>query len=100
MFDVDAVAESFSNFGRALATALNGALETFTQLYNILKNKKIPISHSLIPYMKKISRKKFIKLLMSYKIQRNEANKIADKIHKQRGQYRLSDVCKYVKQRV
>lgn len=91
MLDVDAVAESFSNFGRTIATTLNGVIDLFSNLWENIK-KYIPIEL----YNKRVSRKRFVKLLMSYKIQRNEANKIANEIHKQNGEYRLSDICKYI----
>ena len=40
---------------------------------------------------KNISRKRFIKLLMSVGYQRNTANKIAWKYHKEKGEYTLLD---------
>lgn len=91
MLDVDAVAQSFSNVGRALASTINSIVDLFSNLWENIK-KYIPVEQ----YNKRVSRKRFVKLLMSYRIQRNDANKIANEIHKQSGGYRLSDICKYI----
>ena len=46
---------------------------------------------------KNISRKRFVKLLMSQGIQRNEANKIAWKVHAEKGKYTLLDYALTIK---
>lgn len=91
MLDVDAVADSFSNIGRTFANVMNGIIKIFQDVWDAIKDY-IPVDI----YNKNISRKRFIKLLMSYKIQRNDANKIANELHKQKGMYKLGDICKYV----
>lgn len=91
MLDVDAVADSFSNIGRVLANTLNGIIKLIQDLCEVVKDY-MPTKI----YNKNISRKRFIKMLMSYKIQRNDAKKIAYELHKQKGMYKLGDICRYV----
>lgn len=53
---------------------------------------------SMTFFDKKITRKKFIKLLMSIGYQRNEANKIAWKLHEEKGHYTVLDYMVKVKE--
>ena len=71
------VIEAIKNIVDSLSTAF---LEAW-------KEVKFDINY----FDKNISRKKFIKLLMSIGYQRNTANKIAWKYHKEKGEYTLLD---------
>lgn len=57
----------------------------FTDIWKSLKNE--------LPHFEemKISRKRFVKLLMSIGYQRNEANNIAWKYHEEKGKYTFLD---------
>lgn len=89
--------ENFSNtmreVGKVVATTLNAVINAFKELANNVMNGLKNIN-----FYKKISRKRFIKLLMSYGIQRNDANKIANHYHKKDGCYLLINVYMEVKE--
>ncbi len=56
------------------------------------------IKFNMTFFDKKITRKKLIKLLMSIGYQRNEANKIAWKLHEEKGHYTVLDYMVKVKE--
>lgn len=88
--------ENFSNAmkeaGKMVATTLNAIIDVFKRVAET-------VSHSLenTIFSKKVTRKRFIKLLMSHGIQRNKANKIANYYHKKDGYYLLINVYTEVK---
>ncbi len=86
------LSESFKKLGEAISEIAGGIIDAFSEaLKEVLKlMEKIDLD-------KKLSRKKFIKLLMSKGIQRNEANKIAWEIHKEYGKYTLKNLLEIVK---
>lgn len=71
------VLDAIKNIADSLSTAF---LEAW-------KEVKFDMSY----FDKNISRKRFIKLLMSIDYQRNDANKIAWKYHEEKGEYTLLD---------
>ncbi len=91
---IDRMTKAFSQFGAAAAELVKSMAEVcsnaFTNAWEQIKN----IDKALD---KNISRKRFVKLLMSQGIQRNEANKIAWKVHAEKGKYTLKDLVLTVK---
>ena len=69
-------------------TDLSVALKEFGEK---VSEAMIPVAKAISNIDKSISRKRFIKLLMSQGVQRNEANKIAWKIHRKKGKYTIYD---------
>lgn len=90
--DVESFGNAMKEAGKMVATTLNAIIEVF-------KRDAETVSHSLrnTIFSKKVTRKRFIKLLMSNGIQRNEANKIANYYHKKDGYYLLINVYSEVK---
>lgn len=88
--------ENFSNamkeVGKIIANTMNAIINVFKE---IAENISYVMQKTI--FSKKVSRKRFIKLLMSYGIQRNEANKIASYYHKKDGYYLLINVYMEVK---
>lgn len=88
--NVDDVAETFSEVGKMLANLLNNTISIFQQISTEVMDIISKIDFNRIN--KKLSRKRFIKLLMSNKIQKNKANKIADYYFNKQGYYCLFDL--------
>ncbi len=74
-------------------TEIVDSYDSFTE-----KNIEIPQSHkvSLTYRPKSLTKKRFIKMLMSYKMQRNEANAIAKICFKNRGYYSYIDLLFFI----
>ncbi len=72
------VAEAIKNISATLC-------HTFIDIWESIK-EKMPDFEKM-----KISRKRFVKLLMSIGYQRNEANKIAWRYHEEKGKYTFLD---------
>lgn len=71
---------------------LTDVIENICKAYvNVFENLKDKI---FIFEKMKISRKRFVKLLMSIGYQRNEANKIAWRYHAEKGRYTFLDFIK------
>lgn len=87
--------ENFSNtmkeVGKTLANTLNAIIDTFKRVAESVSDV---MRNTIFP--KKVTRKRFIKLLMPYGIQRNEANRIANDYHKKDGYYLFVNVFKEV----
>lgn len=87
IIDVKALGESFKQVGELIGNVFNGVVR-------VVKNvaEEITKCFQSIPVSKKISRKRFLKLLMSRGIQRNDAQRIVEKYHKKNGTYTYLDV--------
>ena len=88
-FDVGSISQAFARAGETLAKTMNYIIDVFRNV--------VPRVLNLELFKKRISRKRFIKLLMADGIQRNEAQKIAIKYHKEQGYYCMFDVYKETK---
>ena len=80
--------EGFKKMGIAMKDLASAISQAMTGLVNNVWNS---IKPALSFLDKNISRKRFIKLLMSRGFQRNEATKIAWEVHKEKGKYTLLD---------
>lgn len=93
--DVQPIEEATKELGDALKKALlplTDVIENICKVYvNVFENLKDKI---FIFEKMKISRKRFVKLLMSIGYQRNEANKIAWRYHAEKGRYTFLDFIK------
>lgn len=81
---VENVSEAIKPVLAAVKNITDSLSTTFLEAW---KEVKFDMSY----FDKNISRKKFIKLLLSIGYQRNTANKIAWKYHKEKGEYTLLD---------
>lgn len=81
---VENVSEAIKPVLEAVKNIMDSLSTTFLEAW---KEVKFDMSY----FDKNISRKKFIKLLLSIGYQRNTANKIAWKYHKEKGEYTLLD---------
>ena len=90
--DVQPIEEATKELGDAFKKALlplTDVIENICKAYvNIFENLKDKI---FIFEKKKISRKRFVKLLISQGYQRNEANKIVWCYHREKGKYTFLD---------
>lgn len=90
--EINNLSNAFNNFGKAMSEVayafVDLASKVFSNTWDVLK--KINLD-------KQLSRKKFIKILMSKGIQRNEANKIAWEIHQKYGKYTVGDLLSGIK---
>lgn len=87
----EATKELCDAFKKALLP-LTDIIENICKAYvNVFENLKDKI---FIFKKMKISRKRFVKLLMSIGYQRNEANKIAWRYHAEKGRYTFLDFIK------
>lgn len=91
---IDRMNKAFSKFGEAMAEAAKSIVEVFGEIFS---NAWLQIKEITKGLDKNISRKRFVKLLMSQGIQRNEANKIAWKVHVEKGKYTLLDYALTIK---
>lgn len=93
--DVQPIEEATKELGAAFKKALlplTDVIENICKAYvNVFENLKDKI---FIFEKKKISRKRFVKLLMSIGYQKNEANKIAWRYHAEKGRYTFLDFIK------
>lgn len=93
--DVQPIEEATKKLGDAFKKALlplTDVIENICKAYvNVFENLKDKI---FIFEKMKISRKRFVKLLMSIGYQRNEANKIAWRYHAEKGRYTFLDFIK------
>ena len=84
---IDRMNKAFRKFGEAMGDVSRSIVEVFGEVFsNAWEQIK-----ALDFLDKTMTRKRFVKLLMSQGIQRNEANKIAWKIHAEKGKYTLKD---------
>lgn len=91
---IDRMSEAFRKFGEAMADVARSIVEVFGEIFS---NAWLQIKEITKGLDKDISRKRFVKLLMSQGIQRNEANKIAWKVHAENGKYTLLDYALAIK---
>lgn len=91
--DVENFSNAMKEVGRVLANTINAIMDALKRVFE-------DVSYTLKKtiFSKKITRKRFIKLLMSYGIQRNYANKIANYYHKKDGYYLQINVYVEVKE--
>lgn len=94
-FDVQSVSQAFARVGEACAKTMNSIISAFKDVASRVLNAITPLYSEMIK--KRISRKRFIKLLMADGIQRNEAQRLALKYHKEQGYYCMFDVYKETK---
>ncbi len=85
---IDRMNEAFRKFGEAMGDVARSIVDVFGEIFSNAWEQIKEITKGLD---KNISRKRFVKLLMSQGIQRNEANKIAWKVHAEKGKYTLKD---------
>lgn len=81
---IDNVTEALKPLLKALDNMANSLQTAFLEAWKEVK-------YDLSFFDKNISRKKFVKLLMSIGYQRNAANSIAWKYHKEKGKYTILD---------
>lgn len=91
---IDRMTEAFRKFGEAMGDVAQAIIEVFGEIFS---NAWLQIKEITKGLDKNISRKRFVKLLMSNGIQRNEANKIAWKVHTEKGKYTLLDYALTIK---
>lgn len=91
---IDRASKAFRKFGESMAEVAKSIVEVFGEVFSNAWEQLKPITKAL---NKNISRKRFVKLLMSQGIQRNEANIIAKNIHKEKEKYTLGDFILVVK---
>lgn len=96
-FDVESVSQAFARVGEVCAKTMNSIINTFREVVPRILNTITPAYSELIK--KRISRKRFIKLLMAESIQRNEAQKIAEKYYREQGYYCMFDIYKETNRR-
>jgi hypothetical protein len=81
----DAFIKAFMPVAEAIKNISATLCHTFIDIWESIK-EKMPDFEKM-----KISRKRFVKLLMSIGYQRNEANKIAWRYHEEKGKYTFLD---------
>ena len=87
--------DNFNKMGKAISELVNALADSFSKAFSNAWQTLTKINLD-----KKLSKKKFIKLLMSKGIQRNEANKIACEIHKKYGKYTVRDLLLAIKKKI
>lgn len=85
---INKMSEAFIKFGESISEVAISIVDVYSNIFNNVWSQVKEITKGLD---KKISRKRFVKLLMSQGIQRNKANKIACEIHEKKGKYTLLD---------
>ncbi|MBO5475548.1 MAG: hypothetical protein J5982_03460 [Bacilli bacterium] len=88
---IEKMSEAFRNLGTAFGEFARPIVDVFSNAWEQIK--------ALDSIDKTMSRKRFVKLLMSQGIQRNEANKIAWKVHAEKGKYTLLDYALAIKKK-
>lgn len=91
---IDRMNEAFRKFGEAMGDVARSIVDVFSEAFSNAWETIKDISKILD---KTVSRKRFVKLLMSRGFQRNEANQIAWEVHAKNGKYTLMDCCKAIK---
>lgn len=84
----DAFLKSFLPVSKVITNISTTLCKVFVDVWEDIK-EKVPNFEKM-----KISRKRFVKLLMSIGYQRNEANKIAWRYHAEKGRYTFLDFIK------
>lgn len=84
----DAFSKSFLPVSKVITNISTTLCKVFVDVWEDIK-EKVPNFEKM-----KISRKRFVKLLMSIGYQRNEANKIAWRYHAEKGRYTFLDFIK------
>lgn len=83
------------NFAETVSEAIKPVIEAIKNIVDSLSTAFLEawkeVKFSMDFFDKNITRKRFIKLLMSIGYQRNEANKIAWKYHEEKGKYTILD---------
>lgn len=83
------------NFVETASEAIKPVIEAIKNIADSLSTAFLEawkeVKFSIDFFDKNITRKRFIKLLMSIGYQRNEANKIAWKYHEEKGKYTILD---------
>lgn len=89
---------ALKEFGEKVSEAMIPVVKAISNIANALTKAFVNVWEQIKPNLdKQISRKRFIKLLMSQGVQRNEANKIAWEIHRRKGKYTIYDYLLTVK---
>lgn len=91
---IDRMNEAFRKFGESMTEVAKSIVEVIGEIFS---NTWLQIKEITKGLDKNVSRKQFVKLLMSQGIQRNEANKIAWKVHAEKGKYTLLDYALAIK---
>lgn len=91
---IDRMNEAFRKFGESMTEVAKSIVEVIGEIFS---NAWLQIKEITKGLDKNVSRKRFVKLLMSQGIQRNEANKIAWKVHAEKGKYTLLDYALAIK---
>lgn len=93
--DVHTMDEAIKKLGDGFKKALPSLTEFIENICKAYVNVFENIKDKIFIFEKmKISRKRFVKLLMSIGYQRNEANKIAWRYHAEKGRYIFLDFIK------
>ncbi len=93
--DVHTMDEAIKKLGDGFKKALPSLTEFIENICKAYVNVFENIKDKIFIFEKmKISRKRFVKLLMSIGYQRNEANKIAWRYHAEKGRYTFLDFIK------
>lgn len=88
---MDLLNDLYENISEAIKPILDAIERLGKSLANTFLEAWEGVKYNMNFFDKNISRKRFIKLLMSVGYQRNTANKIAWKYHKEKGEYTLLD---------
>ena len=88
---MDLLNDLYENISEAIKPILDAIERLGKSLANTFLEAWEEVKYNMNFFDKNISRKRFIKLLMSVGYQRNTANKIAWKYHKEKGEYTLLD---------
>lgn len=93
--DVQTIEEATKELGDAFKKALLPLTDVIENICKAFSNVFENLKDKIFIFEKmKISRKRFVKLLMSIGYQRNEANKIAWRYHAEKGRYTFLDFIK------
>lgn len=88
---VKLVNELYDNISEAIKPIVEAIKRLADSLSTVFFEAWKEVKYDISYFDKNISRKKFTKLLISIGYQRNDANKIAWKYHKEKGEYTLFD---------
>lgn len=88
---VKLVNELYDNIYEAIKPVLEAIKKLADSLSTAFLEAWKEVKYDISYFDKNISRKRFTKLLISIGYQRNDANKIAWKYHKEKGEYTLLD---------
>lgn len=83
--------EFYENVSEAIKPVLEAVKNIVDSLSTAFLEAWKEVKFDMSFFEKNISRKRFIKLLMSIGYQRNDANKIAMKYHREKGKYTILD---------